>query len=179
MDTYKLNFTFLELEIVSFLGIKAGEKLSQREIARYLDVSPTAVASALKSLKAKDLIKLEETKTINFISYNRDNPKAIELKRAENLKNIYISGLSGYLEEKLAGATVILFGSYSKGEDTKGSDIDIAVVGRKEKIIELEKYEKAINRKISIQFYSSWKGIHRHLKNNILNGIVLCGSVDL
>jgi hypothetical protein len=53
------------------------------------------------------LIKVEKTKTINFISFNREEQRAMELKMIENLKNIYMSGLSDYLERELAGATII------------------------------------------------------------------------
>ena len=179
MDTYTINFTILELEIFSFLSIKAGERLSQREIAKALKVSPTAVSNAVKNLAEKNLITMEKTKTINFISFNRDNPKAIELKRVENLKQIYLSGLSDFLEEKLAGSTIIVFGSFSRGEDTKTSDIDIAVIRRKDKLLPLELYEKALNRKINVNFYDSWKEINKHLKNNILNGVILHGGVEL
>lgn len=179
MGTYKLNFTILELEIFSFLCMKAGEKLSQREIAQALGVSPTAVSNAVRNLTAKNMVKVEKTKTINFISFNRDNPKAVELKRVENLKQIYVSGLSDFLEEKLAGSTIIVFGSYARGEDTKTSDIDIAVIGRKDKLLNLETFEKTMDRQINLNFYKSWKDIHVHLKNNILNGIILHGSVEL
>ncbi len=179
MDISKVNFTSLELEIFSLLCIKAGEELSQREIAQILKVSPTAVMNSIKKLKETGLINLKKTKTINFISFNRDNKRAIELKRIENLKNIYISELFNYLETALAGSTIILFGSYSKGEDTNNSDIDLAIIGRKDKILNLEKYEKTLNRKININFYDNWNNIHKHLKNNILNGIVLVGGVEL
>ncbi len=179
MDVYKLKFTNLEQEIFSLLCIRAGERLSQREIAKLLNVSPTAVAKPVKRLQEKNLAKIEKTKTINFVSFNRDEQKAIELKRAENLKNAYVSGLSDYLEEQLAGSTIILFGSYSRGEDTNASDIDIAVIGRKDKMLELEEYEKILNRKINMNFYNSWQDIHKHLRNNILNGILLHGGVEL
>ena len=177
MDTYKLKWTRLQAEIFSLLCKRAGEKLSQREIAKILKVSPTAVGNSVKKLK--ELVKIEKTKTINFITFNRDGPKAIELKRVENLKSVYLSGLSDYLESELAGGTILLFGSYSLGEDTITSDIDIAVIGRKDKVLELEEYEKALNRKININFYDLWKNIHEHLRNNILNGILLQGGVEL
>jgi len=179
MDIYKLKWTKLQAEIFSLLCLRAGEKLSQREIAKILKVSPTAVANSIKKLKDSSIIKIEKTKTINFISFNRDEPKAIGLKRVENLKNIYLSGLSDYLEKELAGSTVILFGSYSRGEDTHTSDIDIAVIERKDKMLYLNGYEKALNRKINLNFYNSWKDIHKYLKNNILNGILLHGSIEL
>ena len=116
MDTYKVKWTLLGQEIFSLLCKRAGEKMSQREIAKILAVSPTAVGDSIKQLKNGDLIKIEKAKTVNFISFNRDGQIAMDLKRVENLKNIYTSGLSDYLEEELAGSTIILFGSYSKGE---------------------------------------------------------------
>jgi len=179
MDTYQLNFTMLEQKIFSLLCLRAGERLSQRDIAMILKVSPTAVANSMKRLKENDLIKIEKTKTINFISFNRDVQRAIELKRAENLKNIYLSGLSDYLEQELPGGTIILFGSYCRGEDTDTSDIDLAVIGRKDKMLKFEKYEKILKRRVNVNFYNSWKDIHIHLRNNILNGILLHGSVEL
>lgn len=179
MDISKLKWTRLSAEIFSLLCRKAGEKLSQREIAKILKVSPTAVANSVKNLKIDNLIRLEKTKTINFIFFNGNERKAVELKRVENLQNIYLSGLSDYLEKELAGGTIILFGSYSKGEDTNTSDIDLAVIERKDKMLELEKYEDILNRKINVNFYKSWANIPQHLKNNILNGILLHGSVEL
>jgi len=166
MDIYKLNFTILELEVFSYLSIRVGEELSQRELAQILKVSPTAIANTVKLLGEKGLIKVKKTKTINFVTFNRENYKAIELKRVENLKMIYISGLSDFLEEKFPGTTIILFGSY-------------AIIGGKDKFLNLEPLENLLKRKININFYSSWKDIHKHLKNNILNGIILTGSVEL
>lgn len=179
MDIYKPNFTILEQELFSFLCLRAGEKFSQREIAGKLNVSPTAVANSLKKLKGQSFVKVEKTKTINFISFNVGDRHATELKRVENLKNIYLSGLMDYLEQELPGGTIILFGSYSRGEDVSTSDIDVAVIERREKPLELEKYEKTLNRKINVNFYNSWNDINKHLRNNILNGILFQGSVSL
>jgi predicted nucleotidyltransferase len=179
MDIFKLNWTVLMHEVFEMLCVRAGEKLSQREIAQILKVSPTAVANSLKELHKENLIVIEKTKTINFVSFNREERKAIELKRVENMRNIYLSGVSLYLNQELAGGTIILFGSYSRGEDIIKSDIDIAVIERKDKMLNLEKYEKILNRRININFYESWNSINMHLKNNILNGIILHGSIEL
>ena len=167
MDIYKLNWTQLQSELFSLLCLKAGKELSQREIAKELEVSPTAVAKALINLKEESFVKVNKVKNINFISFNRDEKKVVELKRVENIKNIYLSNLMGYLEVQFAGGTIILFGSYSTGEDTNTSDIDLAIIGRKDKLIDLEKFEKILNRKITINFYESFSKIHKYLKNNI------------
>jgi len=181
MDIYKLKFTRLQIEIFKLLCIKAGEKLNKRQISKLLKVSPTAIAKSLPLLEKEELIKIIKNKGINLtsIELNRDNQKTMLLKRVENLRFIYESGLLEYLEDGFTGGTIILFGSYSRGDDTTTSDIDIAVVGRKEKEVNLTKYEKDLQREIRINFYSSFKEIHKHLKENIFNGIVLVGGISL
>ena len=181
MDTYKVKFTILQMEIFRLLCVKAGEKLNQRQIAKLLKVSPTAIANSIPKLENEGLILKEKQKNMNLIllMLNRSNKKAMQLKRIENLKLIYESGLSEFLEEELPGATIILFGSYSRGDDTASSDIDIAVIGRKEKEIKLENFEKSLERKIILNFYTSLKEIHKELKENLCNGIVLSGGVEL
>lgn len=181
MDIYKLKFTKLQNEIFRLLCIKAGSSLNQREIARFLKVSPTAVGKAVKGLAKKKLIKIEKDRNIKLtsIEFNRDNPKAMELKRVENLRLIYESGLSDFLEEKLPGTTIILFGSYSRGDDTIKSDIDVAVIGRKEKEVNLKNFEKILEREINLNFYPSFKKIHKELKENICNGMALVGGIQL
>lgn len=185
MDMYKVKWTKLQAGIFRFLCIKAGQSLNLRGVARPLKVSPTAVSNALIELEKEGLVKAEKSKTINLMSieFNRDNKKAVEMKRVENLKMIYESGLSDFLFNEFPGCTIILFGSYSRGEDTwieeNRSDIDIAVIGTKRKEVDLTKFDKMLERTVIINFYGSWKDIHKHLKNNILNGIVLSGGIEL
>lgn len=180
MNPYKLKFTRLQNEIFRLLCIK-NFSLNQRGIAKILEVSPTAVSKAIKGLEKEGLIKIEKSQTMNLISVslNRENPRTIALKRVENLKQIYDSGLLEYLEEYLRGCTLILFGSYSLGEDTEGSDIDIAVIGSKEKEIDLVKFDKILERTIFLQHYDSLSVIKKDLRQNILNGITLQGVVEL
>ncbi len=179
MDMCKLKWTRLQAEVFQLLCVRAGKKLSQREIALALKVSPTAVGNCLSLLLKNNFIVAERMKTIHFISLNRDEPRALWLKRVENLRQIYLSGLLTYLVGELAGGTVVLFGSYARGEDIFSSDIDIAVVGRKSKVLSLDKFEKVLQRKVHVQFFASWGNIESHVRNNILNGIVLEGSVNL
>jgi len=180
-NIYKPKLTNLQQAILRLMFVKAGIQLNQRQIARLLGVSAPAVMKALPRLKNDDLIQLKQDKETKRweIKLNRDNHKAVQLKRADNLKLIYEIGLADYLEKELAGATIILFGSYSLGEDAVNSDIDIAVVERKDKLLNLEEYAKKLNRAININFYDSWNAIHKDLKNNILNGILLHGGINL
>jgi len=45
--------------------------------------------------------------------------------------------------------------------------------------LDLTNFDKLLERTITINFYETWKGIHKHLKDNILNGITLSGGIDL
>lgn len=135
VSMYKLKLTNLQQEILRLLFIKAGAALNQRRISKTLEVTQPAVMKALPKLEKEGLIKQHQDKESKrwSIELNRDNHKVMQLKRADNLRQIYESGLADFLEKQFAGTAIILFGSYSRGEDIINSDIDIAVIGRKEK----------------------------------------------
>jgi len=180
VNMYKTKLTGLQQEILRLFFIKAGAQLNQRQIANLLDVSAPAVLKAMPTLEKENLVKLKQNKEKRWeIELNRDSQRVLALKRADNLKLIYESGLADYLEKEFAGATIILFGSYSRGEDLINSDIDIAIVGRKDKKINIADYEKKLEREININFYSSFKDISKELKENIFNGIVLFGGIEI
>src|SRR3989338_8023117 len=157
MDMYKVKWTKLQSEIFRLFCIKSGMQLNIREIARTLRVTPTAVSKALPELEKEGIIKLKKHGKINLVlvEFNRDNARAIQLKRAENIKFIYESGVFDILYNEFPGCTIILFGSYSRGEDAytekeeNRSDIDIAIIGIKEKEVDLNKFDKLLERTIN------------------------------
>jgi len=181
MDIYKEKFTNTEREILKYLFKNIGLKVNQRTIARELKVSPTAIANSIKSLEKTDLLEAKKDKTSQTfeIGLNLQNPKVFFKKRIENLNSIYESELIEFLSNEFPGTTIILFGSYSFGEDTITSDIDIAIIDAEEKKVNLSKFEKELNRKIILQFYPNLNQIHKNLKESILNGIILRGSIKL
>lgn len=181
VNIYKQRLTNLQQEILRLLFIKTGTQINARRISKILEVSQPAVSKALPFLEKENLIKVDKDKESKrfSIEINTGNRKIMHLKRVENLRFLYESGFVDFIEGEFAGATIILFGSYSRGEDTEKSDIDIAIIGRKNKIINLEYYEKMLERKINLNFYDSLKSMHKNLKENILNGTVLIGGVEL
>lgn len=181
METIKLKLTRLQSEIFTLLCKKAGSELNQSNIAKELEVSSTAISKAIKLLEKTDIIKIKKDKLMNLIliSLNRENTKVMQLKRVENLKQTYESGLVEELENKFPGSTIVLFGSFSRGDDTTKSDIDIAIIGAKEKNIDRISFQKLLEREIILNFYPSMKEIHKELRENICNGIVLVGGIEL
>ncbi len=179
---YKLKLTLLQQDILRLLFINTGRSFNALQLAKALKVSQPAISKALPNLEKNKLILVEKDKESKRlkIELNRENNFVIWLKRADNLKQIYESGFAEYLYDAYPSAeTIILFGSYSFGEDNVKSDIDIAVVGSKGKNEDLAEYEKILERKININYYISLKDIDKNLKENILMGMVLKGAIEL
>src|SRR3989338_5718120 len=146
VNIYKLKLTKLQQEILRLLYVKTGISLNQRQISRILEVTQPAIMKALPELEKENLIKIKQDKETKrwSIELNSDHHMVMQLKRVDNLRQIYETGLADFLEKEFAGATIILFGSYSKGEDIINWDIDIAVIGRKEKEIDVSRFEKEL-----------------------------------
>lgn len=181
INMYEPKLTNLQQAILRLFYIKAGMDLNAHAIAKLLKVSQPAVSKALPQLEKSGMLiirKNKESKRLS-IQLNRDNHKVIWLKRSDNLRQIYESGLVQFFFDKFPEATIILFGSCSTGEDTVKSDIDVAVIGSTQRYIDIKEFEEKLERPITLNYYKSFKEINRHLLNSILSGITLKGMVEL
>ncbi|MBS3053526.1 MAG: nucleotidyltransferase domain-containing protein [Candidatus Aenigmarchaeota archaeon] len=178
---YKLKLTLLQQEILRFLFMNVGESFNARGLALPLGVSQPAVAKALPLLEKRGFVRVSKDRKSKRLSIelNKENPLVIGMKRADNISQLYESGLAGFLKENFPGCAVIIFGSFAKGEDTRKSDIDIVIVGAKSKSLDLSIFEKELMKEIRINFYRSFKEVNNELKSNILGGILLSGWVEL
>lgn len=177
MNNCKKKFTPLQSEIFELLSKYTGRKLSQRQIAGLLKVSPAGVGKALKGLK--HFIKTDKSiLNVHLVELSRD-PEAVRLKHLVNLRILYESKIIEYLEEKAPGCAIVLFGSFARGEDLVNSDVDIAIIGSKRKSLQLESFEKALMRTVNVNFFSSLKILSKEFRESICNGIVLANSIEL
>ena len=147
-----------------------------REISRKVSIAPPSVKNYLTELKKEGLIAKVKYRIHGYPVYyaNRDNDSFKFLKKLDTIMKIKESGLLEYLSETCMPDAIILFGSSASGEDLKDSDIDLFVASKDEKI-SLDKFEKYLNRKISILFSDSFGKLSKELKNNIINGIIFKG----
>jgi DNA-binding MarR family transcriptional regulator len=157
---YKLKFTLLQQEILRFLSIKSGLSFNARRLSQYLNVSQTAIAKSLPLLERNGFIQVVKDKESGrlAIELDRENQRIIQFKRAENLKLIYESGLVEFLKQKFPETQIILSGLYSKGEDIYSSNIDIVIIDSK-KNLNLDNFDKILERHINLVFYDSLKKI--------------------
>ena len=147
-----------------------------RELSRLLKLSMPTIISATDKLAKENLITKEKGKVVTKVTANRDNIDFTRLKRMHNLELIYQSSIIDHISESYNNPkAIILFGSFSRGEDIEKSDIDVAVMTNKRLSLDLLKYEKILKKPISIHEVNLDK-ISKEFKANLLNGIVLEGS---
>ncbi|RMF05880.1 hypothetical protein D6764_03690 [Candidatus Woesearchaeota archaeon] len=166
--------------IKEFFFTHPSEKLRVREIERKLDLSLPSVIEQCKRLEKEGILAKVEIGSVFFYTAARTNRKYILEKKLFNIRRLYESGLVDYLKEELHNPTILLFGSYSRGEDTEESDIDLYLETSSKKTPELHSFEAKLKRKIHIFKH---KNIHEiknpHLANNIINGITLNGYIEV
>ena len=147
-----------------------------RELSRVLGLSmPTIISTTNKLAKEKLIIK-EKGRVITKVMANRGYIDFARLKRLHNLELIHNSSIINHLSESYnQPKAIILFGSFSRGEDIEKSDIDIAVITNKRLNMNLSEYEKKLKKAINLHEIYLDK-ISKEFKANLANGIVLEGS---
>ena len=154
-------------------------------IANEAGVSKSMASGIISEMEKMGLVKLEKIgKKVWLIRANNESPVFIKWKIVSNLKIIYDSGIVEFLNEQYGNPkAIILFGSFRWGRDGKDSDIDIAV-----EIVDeiydvhtfpaLKEFEKNLNRKIQVHVFNR-KSIDERVFNNIANGIILSGFLEV
>ena len=161
-----------------FLQNPTGE-FTYREIGRRTDLSIGTVSKCVKDLLRDGFVKTKKAAKAIFVKANLDNQLFIQMKKAYNIEIVYSSGLVKYLTQTLVPDAIVLFGSYSKGEDCKGSDIDIAIIDGRETVCKLEIFEKKFERVVNLTKIKSLNLATKEFKNTLANGIVLAGAIEI
>jgi predicted nucleotidyltransferase len=168
------NLTKAQQKLFELLFIYPERSFLPIELAKLTGISASQIAPLIHSLG--DAIVQREF--VGKKVYGLDIEAMKGRKRANNLLSLYESGLCAYLQKTFQGSTIVLFGSYSFGEDISTSDIDLCIIGQKNDN-NLEPFQKQLHRTISLHVYDSWKDVGKPLKESIINGIVLSGGIRL
>jgi len=159
------------------------KKFSIRELSRILKINHTTVRQHLNKLVKEGLLSLKKEGIYSFYRLVI-NKKTLNLKLYYNLEKIRKSRIIEDLERDFDFPIIVLFGSYATAMDDLTSDIDLCLISNIKKEFSTEKYEKKLNRKVSIHKFNkaSWekaKKLNPTLINNICNGIVLSGELEV
>jgi len=150
-----------------------------KEIARKIDLAPTSVKNHLNKLLKENLVlKRKGERFVGFIS-NRENEGFLFYKKIDNLMKLRESGLLSHLIESFYPEVIISYGSYVKGEDVEGSDIDIFILTKVKKQLNLKKFENILKRDIHIIMESDLERLAKALRSEIINGSILYGYLNI
>jgi len=152
-------------------------RVNVREYAKLVHVTPPTASKMLDYYTNKGL--LLKTRYKNYILFYAEKSS----KTFIDLSRIYwhqiLKELIGYMEKQLVSPAIVLFGSLSKAEVKKDSDIDLAIFANERKL-NIKNFEDKLRRKIQIYWFKSLTGIkNKELANNIANGYILIGRLKL
>lgn len=149
-----------------------------KEISRRIKLAPTSVRKHLKELEKQGLIIAKKGERFSGFTANRDNGDFLFFKKMFNLIKLKESGLVDSLINSFYPKTLVLYGSFLKGEDVEGSDVDLLLISKSKKNIDLGEFEDILKRKIHIVVEDSLKKFKDNLKSEIINGMILYGYLE-
>lgn len=147
-----------------------------REISREINLAQTSVRKYFKDLLKQGLIKKKKSSPFDGYVANRENESFIYSKRFYNF--LSLEKLKVFFMDNYFPKALILFGSYSLGEDVEESDIDLLVISNSKPKVDLDSFEKVLSRKINLIFVKSLNELDKKIQTKIKNGIVLGGFLD-
>jgi len=152
-----------------------------REVASLVGVAPGTAKKYLESMRETGLLSLRKDKLYDSYTADMESAEFKSSKVFYVMKKIRDSGLVGFIEREFNYPAVILYGSASRGEDVEDSDIDIFVVAKKCRDVNVDKFSKVIGREIHLMCMSESdfkSGKNVELTNNVINGIVITGFLE-
>ena len=156
------------------------KKLRVRQIERTLNLPLPSIIRYTKELVKEKILEIENIANIKLFKANYGSSEYLLEKKLHNIKQLYTSGLINYLIEEYSNPPIILFGSFSRGEDIEDSDIDIYIETPAKDKPNLEKFEKILQKEIQVFIHKNLKNISNpHLANNIINGMTLNGFIEI
>ncbi len=159
------------------------EGFTIRWISKHIDLASTSVKLHLDALSKEGKYGYPlviRSKGVSYPTYWANS--ASELfrfyKKMDMLFRLEESKLLQFLSEKFHPRAVVLFGTASRGEDVRDSDVDIFLLAKEGKA-ELAKYEQFLKRKVELHFSDDINKVPKELRNNIINGTLLRGYLKV
>jgi predicted nucleotidyltransferase len=176
----KIKNINIKEQIRNYFFVNPNDKMRLREIEKKLKLPLPSIIRYCKELKQEGILTTIVIGKAVFFTADKTSSNFILEKKIYNLKSLYASKLIDYLKTELSNPSIIVFGSYARGEDNEKSDIDLYIETPSKKEINLKDFERILKRNIQIFRHKNFFEIkNKELMNNIANGILLNGFVEV
>ena len=153
-----------------------------KDLEKEIKIAQSKLDKWLKKLvKEKIILRIKKEGKRPYYVGNYDSPEYQQKKRIFGLNHLYESGLLNYLSSLKKVESIILFGSFSRSDWYKKSDIDIFVYGKTKKI-PIGKFEQDLHRDIQLFVGSKKQDLIKMgpgLLRSIIKGILIKGDIPI
>jgi predicted nucleotidyltransferase len=156
-----------------------------RMLQKETGLSTTAVIAAVKELEKCGIVKIEKTTLTTNIKADIESDVYREHKRIFNMYLLERYHFTQQVKESYNPSAIVLFGSFSRGEDIEKSDVDVLIITKNKPLAPqaMQAYftglERSINRVINLHALKDLDGSSTEFRNNVANGIVLYGYLKV
>ena len=151
-----------------------------RQLERELGLALPSVIRYTGELVDEGYLGKEVIGNTTFFIAGRTSEKYLLGKMLYNLRSLHASGVVEHLRRIYDNPTLVVFGSYARGQAIETSDIDLYVETPNKNIGDLASFEERLGRRIQPFVYANVRSVeNEHLANNIINGITLNGFVEV
>ena len=151
------------------------------EMLKEAKITRSKADSWLKKLIREKMIKrIKEKNKMPYYVSNYESPEYKNKKRIFALNRLYESGLLNHLYSLKKAKTVMLFGSFSRSDWYKNSDVDIFIYGDEEGL-KIMNYELKLHRNIQLFICKNndeLAKLGKGLIKNIIKGDIIKGNID-
>ncbi|MBI2666185.1 nucleotidyltransferase domain-containing protein [Candidatus Woesearchaeota archaeon] len=151
------------------------------EILKETHLSRSKTAPWLKKLTEEKIIqRVKEKGKMPYYVGKHASPAYQQKKRLFSYKALYASGLLNHLASLKKIKTAIIFGSFSRSDWHKKSDIDLFLYGDPEGL-HIAKYELSLHKDIQPFICKTSEEIEKlgeKLLKNIIKGNIIKGNID-
>jgi len=167
-----------------------GREFGIRELSRITGINHMTVRMRLRKMVSYGLLKTRKSGI--YGSYVADFTKQYaNLKLYYNLEKIRKSGMVEFIEKEFDYPVLVVFGSYSKSADSKGSDTDLCLISNAKRSVAKEllddrfytrRFGKVLGRSVSMHAFTKdeFSAVIQKdpgFANSVANGIVLSGEL--
>jgi len=148
-----------------------------REIAKLAQVSSSTAKRFLDFYSEKGFLQKQRKANLALFKANVENASLRYMKLGYFL--LKLQPFVDHLKEVYPNSSITLYGSCARGEDDLQSDIDLLVISRKKEKVQLSKFEKQLERKITLLVYEPHEWEEKTKKDRAFYERILIDGIPL